>query len=545
MSAVIFLTRAAVLEIYFLIARKAFICASDSRIRLPEDIMKQPPTAPPLGKCRIESPDIVDINERVWFLDQDSYRVVFYGQGIPLYRASLANPVEVRHLAVALRQSDLARQHEIARAFGHSEKTQRRWERCFEKDGLEGLQDKRSSGRPAKIPSTQETRIRQWFTAHVPNAEMASRLAVNEATVRRALKRLGLKRMPKAQTAPLFVDSGDDPPLSVPPQTVTDEAGVAQVAGIPVVPELVAHETPEPPTPPPAAALSVGTAQTVTDEAGDAQAAGTPVVPELVADQTPEPPTPPPAAALSVGADPLDRSLDRAMARLGLLFDPEPIFAPAEGLPRAGAFLAVPVLVAAGVLDIFKDVYHHIGPAFYGLRTTVVCMLFMALLRIKRPENIKEYNPVELGRLLGLDRAPEVKTIRRQLDALARRDCGMTLTRCLAQRRVERQPEIVGYLYVDSHVKEYCGKYPLAKIHITRRHRSLPAATDTWVNDVHGDPVFVVPSDMNEELFTVLAPVLAEVRQWVGPDREITVVFDRGGWSQKLFQKLLDAGFHL
>jgi hypothetical protein len=39
----------------------------------------------------------------------------------------------------------------------------------------------------------------------------------------------------------------------------------------------------------------------------------------------------------------------------------------------------------------------------------------MALLPIKRPEYLRECNPTAFGRLLGLDRAPKVKTLRRQL----------------------------------------------------------------------------------------------------------------------------------
>jgi hypothetical protein len=44
-----------------------------------------------------------------------------------------------------------------------------------------------------------------------------------------------------------------------------------------------------------------------------------------------------------------------------------------------------------------------------GLRTTLLTLLFMALLRIKRPEHLKERDPAAFGRLLGLDRAPEVE----------------------------------------------------------------------------------------------------------------------------------------
>jgi len=77
--------------------------------------------------------------------------------------------------------------------------------------------------------------------------------------------------------------------------------------------------------------------------------------------------------------------------------------------------LALPSLVASGIFTIARNTYGSIGPAFYGLRTTLVALLLMGLLRIKRPEGLKEHAPKDLGRILGLDRAPEVKTLRRKL----------------------------------------------------------------------------------------------------------------------------------
>src|SRR5262245_42896309 len=65
-----------------------------------------------------------------------------------------------------------------------------------------------------------------------------------------------------------------------------------------------------------------------------------------------------------------------------------------------------------------RTLYREIGPAFYGLRTTLLTLLFMALLGIQRPKHLKERDPAALGRLLGLDRAPEVKTLRRKLTRL-------------------------------------------------------------------------------------------------------------------------------
>src|ERR1039457_1245830 len=43
----------------------------------------------------------------------------------------------------------------------------------------------------------------------------------------------------------------------------------------------------------------------------------------------------------------------------------------------------------------------------------------------------------------------------------------------------------------------------------------------------------------------MLIPILEEVRNLIGPRRRVTIVFDRGGWSPKLFQKLLAMGFDI
>ena len=98
--------------------------------------------------------------------------------------------------------------------------------------------------------------------------------------------------------------------------------------------------------------------------------------------------------------------------------DDAPLFRPGTRVPRAGVLLAIPAILRTGVLRSARKVYGSIGPAFYGLRTAILALVLLALLRIKRPEALKEHAPADLGRILGLDRAPEVKTVRRKLTRL-------------------------------------------------------------------------------------------------------------------------------
>jgi hypothetical protein len=237
--------------------------------------------------------------------------------------------------------------------------------------------------------------------------------------------------------------------------------------------------------------------------------------------------------------------MDRLLAAMGLLDDALPVFAPTRSLPRAGVLLAIPALVASGLLATAEKIYGSLGPAFYGLRTTLVAYVLLALLRIPRPETLKEYPPGELGRIVGLDRMPEVKTLRRKLSRLASLKDSYQLGREVARQRIIERGKVLGFLYIDGHVRAYHGKHKVPKAYVTRMHLAAPATTDYWVNDERGDPLFVVTADANAGMTRMLIPVLSEVRELLGPRRHSTVVFDRAGWSPEVFQDLLAMGFDI
>jgi len=242
--------------------------------------------------------------------------------------------------------------------------------------------------------------------------------------------------------------------------------------------------------------------------------------------------------------DAADRTLDRLLAYLGLVDDAAPLFREGSKVPGVGVLLALPALLESGLLSISRKLYGEIGPAFYGLRTSLLTLLFMALLRVQRPEHLKEHDPAALGRLLGLDRAPEVKTLRRKLTRLAAYQRAEQLGAELARRRVDQRGHLMGFLYVDGHVRAYHGQRSISQAYVARRHLAMPASTDYWVNDRAGDPLLVITGDVNAALTRALPRVLREVRGVVG-ERRVTIVFDRGGWSPKLFQQMIQEGFDI
>jgi hypothetical protein len=247
----------------------------------------------------------------------------------------------------------------------------------------------------------------------------------------------------------------------------------------------------------------------------------------------------------SCDRDPSNRVFDRIFARLGLLDDAAPLFESATNISHAGVLLAIPAIIESRIFSVARELYGRLGPSFYGLRTTFLTLLFMALLRIKCSESLKEYSPRDLGRVMGLDRACEVKTLRRKLKSLATHGKASLLGQKMAKMRMKRREETLGFLYVDGHVRAYHGKRKIGKAFVTQRRLAMPATVDYWINDQEGAPIFVVTSPANEGLVAMLPPILNEIKDLIGDERSMTIIFDRGGWSPKLFCKLVEEGFHI
>ena len=466
------------------------------------------------------------VGDRCRIQTQNGYRVVM-AAGVVVAHYAVGDRTHEALAMVNLVDQGWAKQCEVARAFGCSERTVRRHQRRFDEGGLQALG--RPSGFPkgrARLPAQRTDLVHRWKEEGTSNREIARRLGITEKAVRKLLRRLGWKPEPQEQLA-LGLD-GAEADLAL------DEEQALPAGSPGADPNLSATDQDDAEIP--TAKLS---GQAVQQEAALEQGSSPGADPNLSA------PASEPWLPRSFDVDPMDRSVDRVLACLGLLDDAAPLFAPARDVPHLGVLLAVPALVQSGVIDIAREVYASLGPAFYGLRTTLVTLLLMALMRIQRPEGLKECSPRDFGRILGLDRAPEVKTLRKKLARLAAYNRAAEFGRALARRRVETHGQALGFLYIDGHVRAYHGKRRIPKTHVTRLRISMPATTDYWVNDAEGDPLFVVTTEANKGLVEMLPKLLEEVKSMIQDGRRLTVVFDRGGWSPKLFKKLIKDGIDI
>lgn len=250
-------------------------------------------------------------------------------------------------------------------------------------------------------------------------------------------------------------------------------------------------------------------------------------------------------AALVPLARPVDRSAERVAARFGLIDDALPVICEGASLPMAGALVILPALAATGLLEIAARIYGARHGAFYSLRSLVCSVVFACLLGEPRAEGFTRLSPPDLGRLVGLDRGPEVTTIRRRIEELASMARADALIDALARHHLCAHEEASGIFYVDGHVRAYHGGREVPKAHVARIRLSMPAELDTWVCDAHGDGVLCWGATPGASLVGELRLVAAKIRALVGEDRRPTICFDRGGWSPKLFKELTLAGFDI
>jgi len=494
---------------------------------------------------------IVHINARAQLHYEGDMRALVVG-GIPLLHWSIGDVVSESYAKVILVRDGFAKATEVAQAFGCNRMTVYRAQDRFDERGLVGLVPGKRGPKHARVLGEVATRRMVVLKRQgLSNVEIASKLGVTESGIRKALRRIGYSS--PAPTQEELKSAVPGPQVSA---VRPDESGAPEPASTAVAERGAAEPDKAPQAPVANAAVeaaAMAEAEREADDPGDSletqvviaalvepgESAGQPAAQAQAR-----------AVAAAVGqadalaGDPWDRSLDRLCACMGLISEAPPQFGDCQGVTGLGALLALPALMATGVFDVAAKLYAGFGAAFYGVRTVFVCLSLMALLRVKRAEQLRHHSPPMLGRLLGLDRAPEVKTLRRRVERLARQGKSEAFQRELARRRVEEHPEAMGFLYVDGHVRVYSGEVKLPKAHVTRMRLSMPATVDHWVNDRDGEPLLVFTATATAALAKEMLAIGREARQLLG-DRKATIVFDRGGWSPKLFAALIELRFDI
>ena len=247
------------------------------------------------------------------------------------------------------------------------------------------------------------------------------------------------------------------------------------------------------------------------------------------------------------------RSLERVAAAMGALEAAPIIFEAARDVSQGGVLLALPALLAVGLLRHSAELY-TLPNGFYGLSSVLVLLALMALARIASIEQLRYAAAGEWGNLLGLDRVPEVRTLREKLKLLcaeqgrAARWNAALAKEWIGQREIEQSSGLA--FYIDGHVRVYHGELTKLPRHYVPRERFyLRATVDYWVNALDGKPFCYFNQAVDHGLVQALrgdvlswleanVTLSAEHQRRMAEDPRaprFTVIVDREGYSPDLF----------
>jgi len=219
-------------------------------------------------------------------------------------------------------------------------------------------------------------------------------------------------------------------------------------------------------------------------------------------------------------------------------------------LQQAGVLLALPSLLANGLLKYESDFYPDQG--YYSIASVFMSLAFLALIRIKTLSQSTNIPSGELGKAMGLDRIPEVKTLRERMALFCEKADIENWGRNLCKDWLHGCPELSGVLYVDGHVNVYFGdETKMPKRYVSRLRLCMSGSTDYWINDRLGQPFFVVNkvinSGMSETIKNDILPRLNSDVPHQPTDEELSqnqllcrfmIVFDRECYSPDFFYDL-------
>jgi transposase len=446
------------------------------------------------------------LNDLISVVRQDQQWIYFCGTE-PIFHHPEDDRRAFRMFTAQLCCLDRCTQADIIRCFGVSKNSVLRSVAKYRKEGIQGFYGPRR-GRGASVLTAEVTaQAQRLLDLGRTRCEVAEELAVQYDTLRKAISSGRLReslRPPTEETCPEL-----EPAPAPTPVIATPDA-----------PRSSPAPGPE----------SVRGASRTTDKSARSQADA--------------------AAAEQMGTA-CTRPIERVLAALGHLPGGATTqFQPCRDVSYGGVLCALPALAQNGLLGHLKTL--PVLSGYYRTLHVILLLAYMALARIKAVDRLQYDAPGELGKLLGLDRIPEVRCLRKKMAQLSEHESPEQWAAILSREWMEQRPELAGALYVDGHVRLYHGRQTsLPRRYVARQRLCLRGTTDYWVNDALGQPFFCVERPVDHGLLEVLRHevvprLLKEVPAQPTPEElqadpyrsRFAMLFDREGYSPGFFRQM-------
>lgn len=217
----------------------------------------------------------------------------------------------------------------------------------------------------------------------------------------------------------------------------------------------------------------------------------------------------------------------------------------------AGGYLLQPFLTQIDPSGLFRQAQEACGKTMewchhgFGLYRMMTTLIFLLWFRFSSIEDFKFAQPQEFGVLLGRNRAPSVKTLRRSFRSLLDEDVIDSWMLQLVRRYIQLDVIQLGTIYFDGHKIPYYGHTDLPKGYLSSRRFPAKLIQQVFANDRSGRPIFLQVHDTSLSFKeTVLAMIGDALELWKerGIRAPLVVAFDRELYDTAFFATLDEMG---
>jgi hypothetical protein len=439
------------------------------------------------------------INDRLSFIRREGKITYFHGV-LPVFVHDAEDLATFRMITAQFCVQGSAQQVEVVRGFGVTAISVKRAVQRYREKGPSGFYEERHTRGPAVLTPDVVRQVQRQLDEGQSTDQIARQMNLKPNTLDKAVRAGRLHRPQPVQRK------------DVGPRTLAADAGAASATTSSATPvSLVGH-------------------------------------PPLLPTSKSERSTQDSQAVMGMGAT---NTVGRVAASLGLLNGVPIRFEAARDVSHGGVLLAVPALLASGLLR-HTGQHFRLPPGYYDLPTLFLLLAFMGLCRVKSVEQLRYSAPGEWGRLLGLDRVPEVRTLREKIGLLGDQRQAALWNASLSQDWMQELPQQTATFCIDGHVRVYHGEQTaLPRHYVARQKLCLRATADYWVNALDGRPFFLINQAVDPGLLKVLEQEIIPRLQKEAPHQPtsdelkanplahcFTVVFDREGYSPEFFKRM-------
>ncbi len=203
-----------------------------------------------------------------------------------------------------------------------------------------------------------------------------------------------------------------------------------------------------------------------------------------------------------------------------------------RNVQHLGGWLLVATVAAIGLHQTILSRCKGGRRLLQRLRMAIDAVVLALGLGQRCVEGVRRLQTPSSGVLLRAKSVPSHSWTRRVLKQYLEQTDAFWVQLSMTQVYLERSRmghQVAAVFYIDNHMRPYTGKHTVRKGWRMQDKRVRPGATDYYVHDEDGRPVYRFDVPSNDSLTAWLDPATSILAAGLGPQQRILVAFDRAG----------------